>query len=146
MGEQTRYSCINCDFEIVDNHLMFFYNDKTKRINHFMPLMLTGNVGEDSTIRGVIKKTYCNHCDNIIEIYTICYYPKDKDKNEVIDIVNKGLRKNKNHLLIKFEDYEDSKSNLICCPNCDNKINDEIMFDVCPKCNGSITPLSICID
>lgn len=146
MGLRIEYNCSNCGFEFINDHLNFYYDEKTKRVKQFMILKLTYDLGKDSKIGGNIKKTYCLHCNKIIEIYEIRYYPEDMSKEQAIDIVNKGLRKDKSNLVVKIgnpdEDYWNydilSDGELINCPNCNNEIKDKVIFENCPKCGESI--------
>ena len=150
MGEKTEYYCSNCGFEFVEEHLNFFYDDETKRIKEFIPLMSNYNMGEDSRINGLITTTYCPHCDKAIRIYKIYKYPEDIDKEEVLDIVNKGLRKNKKYLLIDFENQSDFsldyQGEIFNCPNCNNEIKDIIILPNCPKCEEPIVPIICMMD
>ena len=151
MGYQENFYCMECGFKFIDNHLNFFYDEESKKVEEFMIVRHNCDIDSGAKIKGSIRKTYCPDCDKTIKNYIITFYNKDLDKEIVIDKVKKGIKRDKKYSLVKIGNKEevreyDNNVEYIICPYCNKKISAKFELYNCPKCDKPLNGDCMCID
>lgn len=112
MAVHETYTCQDCLFEFTDGDENFFYKEDTHEIVEFVHLVSTAGSSRGSKIKGHIYESYCKHCDKFIKTF----YITDVDcplfsKDEIIDIVKSGIKKNlkkiKNETIIRNNELKE---------------------------------------
>lgn len=102
MGYMIVYNCSECDFELVYNTRLFYYDADLRETIDYTFCKATVDWEKKSEIKGEIIETYCSHCNKYVKVYTILKV--GSYSKEAYELIKEGINNNVNKKIEELQE------------------------------------------
>lgn len=101
MGLRTKFKCINCGFNLVNDDAFFYYDEKLGQTVDYKSTMMNAGRFRGHKIAGRVSESYCGDCKKFVRVFSIRDFEGCENPSQVVKM---GIENNIAALLDKIKE------------------------------------------